>query len=366
MSQTTGEILLTAFDFAPRDYALCHGQLLPISSHSELFSLLGTTYGGDGRYTFALPDLRGRGPVSKDGNNGGEASRIGDRYGTTTATFDVQPPVHTHTGKIALGAPSGNQRNGAAAYLSAGPGGELFTPTTVGATTDNGSIRCDPAGVANLDPLTISNQEPSLALHYCICLNGDYPGRNGAEAVGILDDMTPYLGTVQFFANNFVPRGYAPCYGQLMSIAQNAALYNLLGTAFGGDGRTTFALPDLRGCYPLGTDPGSSSERSSRPFASFAGQPSYTMTADHLPAHTHSGSVALGSGRSVLPGGKGNYLDASVFQEIYRDQTQETVTAASGSVVLDSAGGGRPFSLQSPYLGLTAAIAVDGVYPPRP
>ena len=91
--------------------------------------------------------------------------------------------------------------------------------------------------------------QPSLALNYIIALTGIYPSRSSAD---------PLLGEIFMFAGNFAPRGFALCNGQLLPIAQNTALFSLLGTTYGGDGRTTFALPDLRGRAPIhaGTGPG--------------------------------------------------------------------------------------------------------------
>jgi hypothetical protein len=101
---------------------------------------------------------------------------------------------------------------------------------------------------------TINNMQPYLGLNYCIALQGLYPPRNGAE---------PYIGEIMIFAGNFAPRNYAFCNGQLLPINQNQSLYSILGTTYGGDGRTNFALPDLRGRVPLhpGYGPGLSSRK---------------------------------------------------------------------------------------------------------
>src|SRR5262249_32317115 len=97
------------------------------------------------------------------------------------------------------------------------------------------------------------NYEPSLALNYVIALEGIFPSQGGNNVV---DPNTPFLGEVMAFAGNFEPRGWAFCDGRLLSISQNTALCALLGTTYGGDGRTTFALPDLRGRTVIGTGSG--------------------------------------------------------------------------------------------------------------
>lgn len=96
-----------------------------------------------------------------------------------------------------------------------------------------------PSQIGSLDK---DNMQPYLAVSYVIALQGIYPSRNAAE---------PFIGEIMLFAGNFAPRGWAFCDGQLLSIAQNTALFSLLGTTFGGDGQTTFALPDLRGRAPI-------------------------------------------------------------------------------------------------------------------
>jgi microcystin-dependent protein len=192
-----GEVMPFAGNFVPRDYLPADGQLLSIAQNQALFALLGTTYGGDGRTTFALPDLRGR-------------TIIG------ASSFD--------------------------------PLGELVGSPTV--SLSNSQV---PNGfTSGVQPF--ANREPSLALNYVIALTGIFPSRDGNGGV---DPTTPFLGEVMAFAGDFAPGGWALCNGQLLSIAQNQALFALLGTTYGGDGRTTFALPDLRGRTVLGTQPGS-------------------------------------------------------------------------------------------------------------
>ena len=103
-------------------------------------------------------------------------------------------------------------------------------------------------------PVTHDNMQPSLGINYIIALQGIYPSRNSLD---------PFIAEIIMFAGNFAPRGWAFCDGQLLSIAQNTALFSLLGTTFGGDGRTTFGLPDLRGRVPVhpGTAPGLTQRR---------------------------------------------------------------------------------------------------------
>jgi microcystin-dependent protein len=123
----------------------------------------------------------------------------------------------------------------------------------------------------------VNNMQPYLGINYCIALVGLYPSRNGAE---------PFIGEIMIFGGNFAPRGWAFCDGQLLPVSQNTALFSLLGTTYGGDGRTTFALPDLRGRVPLhpGTGPG----LSSRQLGEKGGTETNVLTIGQMPAHNHT------------------------------------------------------------------------------
>ena len=122
-----------------------------------------------------------------------------------------------------------------------------------------------------------NNLQPYLVMNYCIALMGVYPARDQSE---------PFLGTIALFGFYFNPRGWAKCDGQLLSIASNQALFSLLGTYYGGDGRTTFGLPDLRGRVPIhmGTGPGLPAYN----IGQKGGTPTTTFVVPNLPLHTHS------------------------------------------------------------------------------
>ena len=183
-----GEIRPFGFDFAPRNWARCDGSLLPISSNTALFSLLGTIYGGDGRTTFALPDLRSRTALHYGNGPGISSYRIGQRGGVETVTLTaLQMPAHNHaqpdtapgTGKMRAVAspasasdPTGNTLGLAAAYNSDAP--------TVDMAVD--SVVVDPIAHGNTDNTGGSqahdNMPPNLVVNYCICLQGMFPPRS--------------------------------------------------------------------------------------------------------------------------------------------------------------------------------------------
>lgn len=182
MEGTIGEIRMFAGNFAPRTWAFCHGQLLPINANAALFSILGTTYGGDGRTTFALPELRGRVALGVGNGPGLSDSRLGERKGTETVTLNVaQLPAHTHTasGTVTPAALSveGDSATPAAAVPAKSGQGEPDYDTGEGDTTmrpNDVTVSVDNTGGGQ--PHT--NLQPSLGLNFIICLQGVFPSRN--------------------------------------------------------------------------------------------------------------------------------------------------------------------------------------------
>jgi len=123
----------------------------------------------------------------------------------------------------------------------------------------------------------VSIMQPYLVMNYCIALYGYFPARNSYD---------PFIGEVDLYGFNFAPLNWATCDGQLLPISENTALFSLLGTTYGGNGQTTFGLPDLRGRVPIhmGTGPG----LTNRPLGQIAGSETITLTIPQLPAHTHT------------------------------------------------------------------------------
>lgn len=163
------EIKIVGFNFAPRGWAFCDGQILPISQNQSLFELLGTTYGGDGRTSFALPDLRGRTPIHE-----GQGHSQGQKDGKETHTLTMaEMPRHTHTAR----------GSGDTASVATVTGGD----TDVAATAGTPVYHAPGANLTTLNPASISNfgggqahenMQPWLALNFCIALQGLFPSRN--------------------------------------------------------------------------------------------------------------------------------------------------------------------------------------------
>jgi microcystin-dependent protein len=247
-----GEIFTYAFDFSPLGATLdANGDLLPINQNQAVFSLLGTTYGGDGKTTFALPDLRGVTKISTGQGPGLGPEDLGVPDGASSVTLTLP---------------------------------EL--PPDLGGTSQ-----------------AFSNYQLSLPVTYMINVGGIFPSQGGG---GTSRDM---LGQVMPFAGNFVPTDYLPADGRLLQInAQNAALFSLIGTIYGGDGMTTFALPDLRGRTIVGAS-------MANPLGALIGSPTVSLT------------------NSQAPNGFGNVV--------------------------------QPFENREPSLALNYLISVNGIFPSK-
>lgn len=161
----------------------------------------------------------------------------------------------------------------------------------------------------------------------------------------------PFLGEIQIFPFGFAPRGWASCNGQLLPINQNQALFSLLGTTYGGDGKTTFALPDLRGRVPVHFGNGIALGES-------AGEEAHTLTVAETPTHTHA-VMAGGEATSIPPQGK--VWGTVAGQNLYATNA----TAAMAGAAISMAGGSQPHNNMQPYAVLNFCIALQGVFPSR-
>lgn len=162
---------------------------------------------------------------------------------------------------------------------------------------------------------------------------------------------TPFLGEIKIIAWNYAPKGWAFCNGQFLPINQNQALFSLLGTMYGGNGQTTFALPDFRGKVPVHVGSGFTQGQT-------AGQYAHTVTISEMPAHNHFMQVTNNIGSTQNPG-TGVILSKSVANS-YGGPT-ELVTMNAGSIT--PVGGSQPHENKQPYLVLNFIIALQGIFP---
>ena len=168
----------------------------------------------------------------------------------------------------------------------------------------------------------------------------------------------PFVGEIRMFAGNFAPRGWAFCDGQLLAVSQNDALFSLLGTIYGGDGRTTFGLPDLRGRVPIhaGSGPGLSPRR----LGAKAGAENVTLTVNQLPSHTHPMQANTEFANETGP--EGNVLAQSTVVNMYFEASPNTALSTTS---LTNTGGSRKHTNLMPFLCIHFIIALFGIYPSR-
>ena len=170
-----------------------------------------------------------------------------------------------------------------------------------------------------------------------------------------------FVAEIRIFAGNFAPTGWATCDGQLLPISQNTALFSLLGTTYGGDGKSTFALPNLQGSAPMqqGQGPG----LSLRDLGEIGGEQNVTLLQTEMPAHSHTAVAASGTGQPD-PTGNAWASGAKGFGNIYSPSVPAN-NAQMNPLATSIAGGSLPHNNMMPYLCLTFIIALQGVFPPR-
>jgi microcystin-dependent protein len=171
----------------------------------------------------------------------------------------------------------------------------------------------------------------------------------------------PFIGQVQIFPYNFAPRGWAFCNGQILSIAQNTALFSLLGTNYGGNGQTTFGLPDLRGRAPIssGQGPGLASYS----LGQLSGTESATLNVTNMPSHNHTTSSFCNSSEGGASSPAGAYLGKTGGDALYAPTHDNSSMGPMPPTGLT--GGNQPFSILPPYLVLNYCIALEGIFPSR-
>ena len=164
---------------------------------------------------------------------------------------------------------------------------------------------------------------------------------------------TPFLGEIKIVSFNFAPKGWAQCNGQFLPINQNQALFSLFGTMYGGNGQTTFALPDFRGCAPIHVGDGFTQGQK-------GGEVAHTVTMSEMPAHTHALNASSKDGNSQVPN---NTLLAREVGNVYRPDLVNAATLSAGTVT--NVGGSQAHENRMPSLTLNFIVALIGVFPSR-
>lgn len=168
-----------------------------------------------------------------------------------------------------------------------------------------------------------------------------------------------YIGEIRLFTGNYAPQGWAMCNGQLLPINENEALFALIGTMYGGDGQTNFAVPDLRGRLPVHT--GTNAQTGTTfPMGSMSGTETVTLISDQLPAHTHVPNAQSTTGTATDPT---NAFWADTGNSSYPIYANTAPNIAMNNAVISSVGGNQSHDNMMPYLVLTYIIALEGIYP---
>jgi microcystin-dependent protein len=166
-----------------------------------------------------------------------------------------------------------------------------------------------------------------------------------------------FIGEIKMFGGNFAPRNYAFCNGQLLPISQNTALFSLLGTTYGGNGQTTFALPNLQGNVPMGQGPGPG--LSPRTLGETDGVPSVTLLESQLPPHSHTQQASTAAATATAgPSG----APAATTVPLYSAGSRDAPMAAAA---VGAAGNSAPHNNMAPYLAVSFIICLFGVFPAR-
>jgi microcystin-dependent protein len=172
--------------------------------------------------------------------------------------------------------------------------------------------------------------------------------------------VDPFLAEIRIFGFNYAPTGWATCNGQLMPISQNTALFSLLGTMYGGDGKSTFALPALAGSAPMGA--GTDADGNDHYQGEVAGAPSTTLISSEIPLHSHSLSVSTRNASEKDPTNQALAVGQGIG--MYGPNDQPTTRLAPQA--LSISGGSQPHNNMMPSLTFTFCIALQGIYPARP
>lgn len=320
-----GEIRIWPVNFAPAEWFFCQGQLLPIGQYEDFYTLIGTTYGGDGETSFGLPDLRGRVPIHVNNSH-----VLGESGGAEEVTLTTdQLPSHSHA-------------------LRANPiDGNRLDPTgSIPAGVRGGSNRYAeapsvPMHASALDASGGSqphhNLMPYVALNFIISPYGLFPGPHVTEP-------PPDVGEIRLLPHSVPMTGWERCNGQVLPVALYQDLYGVIGNTFGGNPGVTFALPDLRGRAAL-------HRSGAHAFGTAGGEEAHALTVNELPAHTHQLRADSGLGTSPLLGGR---VPARVSNGPQGYATAADVEMDSASI--GNAGGGQGHLNMQPYLALEFRI----------
>lgn len=292
LEQAVGTVLQFAGNYIPRGYMECDGRLLDIAEYETLYQLIGTTYGGDGENNFALPDLRGRVILGA-----GDGFNLGDVVGAPSDTI-VQANMSVAAGGVSAPIPS---------------------------------------------------YQPGLVMNYLIALSGLFPSTDSGG--GRHDSSLPFIGDIVAVAHNVVPSGYAKAQGQTQPIQQNQALFSILGTTYGGNGTTNYALPNLSGRAVLDDGEGFA-------LGQQLGSPSYSITTANIPALSIDGTA--GDNRYWGGDDPDRIAGAAGHDNLVGNAGDDTLDGGIGNDTLEGGLGTDTASYASAAGGVTYGLLAQG------
>lgn len=354
------------FNFVPQGWFACIGTTLPIQQYSTLFALLGTTYGGDGRTTFMLPNIQGYAVMGSGAGPGLTPRTIGEVVGNKEHMLLI-PEMPSHRHRITAKASTGSVAetiNPAGSYPA-----QLGNESTYAATPKVESVQqVDKLNVGSNFPH--NNMQPSLVMNYCLCYTGDFPSSGDPDDYSGVDC---FVGEIKLFAGVRIPAGWAVCDGRTVSISQHETLFTLLGTTYGGNGQTDFALPDMRGRIPVSH--GAAPSGRTYVLGQKSGTEEVRLLLNEIPAHTHFSPTLLddkvqqfsnASATAKANSTVGAHAAIVPGKKLYGKTKSGSFTGDLLTAETTVEGGNQPHNNMQPTICLHYIIAMNGIYPSRP
>lgn len=362
MGNFIGEVRIFAFNYAPINWLPCNGATLEVKSYTILYSVIGNTFGGNGTTTFMLPNISGKAVMGSGAGQGLTSRSLGEVVGKNDHMLTI-PEMPSHRHRITASAPTATLSD------SISPAGNFPAkidqkPIYSGNSKLIKLMELDQ--VQSGKSIPHNNMQPSLVMNYCICNEGEYPASGGIS--GIVGE--PYLGEIKMFAGIRIPDGWAVCDGRLLRIDQNDALYELLGTKFGGDGIYNFALPDLRGRVPVSQ--GNSGTNKIYVIGSKGGVENQTLLLNNLPRHTHFNPSILAdkikqfanaSSTGKADGTFGLHAAIVPGEKRYGKTKSSNLTGSLLKLETEDIGGNQTHNNMQSTICLHYIIALNGIYP---
>ncbi len=337
-----GTVICVPFNFTPRGWLACDGAAYPIKQSLPLAQILGNAFGGSPGVRFNVPDLRSRAP-----RHVGSPNSRGSHGGSEQSTLTLgNLPSHNHSFQASPDPANLTAPSEALLAAATARGVNIYTVNSALVPLSPGAI----LPVGGNQPH--SNIQPYVAMNFIIADQGVFPNPEGP---GVNDDDL-FVGEIRIFASTLIPSNWTPCNGQLLAIASNQPLFNLIGNAYGGDGQTTFALPDLRGRLPLGA--GQAPSLSNYKLGQSGGIEAVPLSINQMPPHSHN--AVASSEQVALSDPSGNFL--SIQAQAFNTQPPDVTLNAR---TVGTTGTGIGHDNMMPSLTLNFCICLAGTLPSR-